>query len=30
VLGEHTAAVLHRYAGIEEDQLSKLKSRGII
>ena len=30
VLGEHTAAVLHRYAGIEEDQLSKLKSRGIV
>ena len=30
LLGEHTARVLHDYAGVDENQLNALKSRGII
>ncbi|HYM47549.1 MAG TPA: CoA transferase [Burkholderiaceae bacterium] len=30
MLGEHTASVLREYAAVDEDQLHKLKSRGIV
>ena len=30
LLGEHTARVLHDYAGVDENQLNALKARGIV